>query len=180
MRRFIFWAKLSVSIKNFKVHTFLNMKTIPQAFFFYIPLKRTLYHEEWCQFHFSTMICVGITTSVAFFLSTTVHNYTISFTVIVLPIINKNFYKMWAYYVTFFSLFKSISMFAFLKNKKISLHQWLTTATPVLNSQQGLCSGTGMSVETSIQDILVCNRVIAMYFFFSYLLLFIYLQKTFS
>ena len=60
------------SIEIFKVHTFFNMSTTSQAFFFYITLKRTLFHEEWYQFHFSTMICVGITPSVAFFLSTTV------------------------------------------------------------------------------------------------------------
>ena len=64
---------MGVSIEIFKVHTFFNMSTTPQAFFFYITLKRTLCHEKWYQFHFSTMICVGITTSVAFFLSTTVH-----------------------------------------------------------------------------------------------------------
>ena len=66
---------MGVSIEIFKVHTFFNMSTTSQAFFFYITLKRTLFHEEWYQFHFSTMICVGITTSVAFFLSTTVHNF---------------------------------------------------------------------------------------------------------
>ena len=58
---------LGVSIEIFKVHAFLNMKTTPQAFFFYILLKGTLYHEEWYQFHFSAIICVGITTSGAFF-----------------------------------------------------------------------------------------------------------------
>ena len=64
---------MGVSIEIFKVHAFFNMITTPQAFFFYITLKRTLRHEKWYQFHFSTMICVGITTNVAFLLSTTVH-----------------------------------------------------------------------------------------------------------
>ena len=64
---------MSVSIEIFKVHTFFNMSTTPQAFFFNIILKRTLCYEKGYKFHFSTMICVGITTSVAFILSTTVH-----------------------------------------------------------------------------------------------------------
>ena len=64
---------MGVSIEIFKVHTFFSMSTTPQAFFYCITLKRTLCYEKWYQFHFSTIICVGITTSVAFFLSTTVH-----------------------------------------------------------------------------------------------------------
>ena len=60
---------MGVSIEIFKVHTFFNMSTTSQAFFFYITLKRTLFYEEWYHFHFSTMICIG-TTSVAFFLAT--------------------------------------------------------------------------------------------------------------
>ena len=73
---------MGVSIEIFKVHTFFNMSTTPQAFFVYILLNGTLFYEEWYQFHFSTMICVGITTSVAFFLSTTVHNFYKSFYVV--------------------------------------------------------------------------------------------------
>ena len=49
------------------------MITTPQAFFIYISVMRTLFHEEWYQFHFST-ICVGIITSDAFFSSMTVHH----------------------------------------------------------------------------------------------------------
>ena len=58
---------MGVNFEIFKVHTFLNLKTTSQAFFFFIPLKRAFYHNEWYQFHFSTMICVGITMSDAFF-----------------------------------------------------------------------------------------------------------------
>ena len=58
---------MGVSIEIFKVHTFFNMSTTPQAFFFYITLKRSLCYEKWYQFHFSMMICVGIITSVAVF-----------------------------------------------------------------------------------------------------------------
>ena len=68
-------SKLGVSIEIFKVRTFFNMSTTPQAFFFYMTLKRTLCYEKWYQFHFSTMICAGITTSGAFFF---VHDCTIS------------------------------------------------------------------------------------------------------
>ena len=49
------------------IHFLIWARPPSQAFFFYITLKRTLCHEKWYQFHFSTMICVGMTTSVMFF-----------------------------------------------------------------------------------------------------------------
>ena len=64
---------MGISIEVFKVHTFFNMTTTPQVFFFYITLKSTLCYEKWYQFHFSTMIWVGISSVAFFFLSTTVH-----------------------------------------------------------------------------------------------------------
>ena len=74
-------------LKFLKYIHFLIWARPPQAFFFYITLKRTLCHGKWYQFHFSTMICIGITTSVAFFF---VHGCTLAFSFQLLFTVLKN------------------------------------------------------------------------------------------
>ena len=74
----IYKVKLGISIEIFKVHTFFNMSPTPQAFFFYITLKRTCCYEKWYQFLPVSFLyddmCRNNNEWYVFFLSTTVHS----------------------------------------------------------------------------------------------------------